>query len=285
METILEMRNVRKNYERFALGEMSLRLPGGSVMGLVGPNGSGKTTSIRMMLGMLQPDAGDLLLFGKPWDGTDLLRKAEIGVVLDEPYYIPEWRVSEVEKAMAPFYPAWDSGRFWKDCQRFSLSKDKKVKDLSRGMKVKLMLAVALCHGAKLLILDEPTAGLDPAARDELVDILRDFVVDEEHSVLFSTHITSDLEHIADYITVLQDGTVHFTGEKEDLLSQYMLVKGGAKELSMLREHILGLREYAHGFEGLLPSSMAQSLPAGVVTEGVDIEKILVYLKREEAVT
>jgi ABC-2 type transport system ATP-binding protein len=165
-------------------------------MGFIGPNGAGKTTTIKLILGISRCDAGRVRLFGE--EGT-LEQNERIGVVMDSPPYVEDWTANDVERAISPFYSSWDTAHYDGYLRRFGLERKKKVKELSRGMRMKLQIAVALSHNAELLILDEPTSGLDPVARDEICDLLREFVTDENKSVLFSTHITTDLEKTADY--------------------------------------------------------------------------------------
>lgn len=282
MRNLLEVSGLSKDYALFSLRELSFSIPGGSIMGFIGPNGAGKTTTIKAIMGMLQKSAGSIRLFGEDFDGSQVALKEKIGLVMDTPFYIDDWTLLGVESAVSPFYQNWDSACY-RDClSRFSLDPRKKVKELSRGMEIKLMLAVALSHGAKLLILDEPTSGLDPVARDELMDLLRDFVCDEEHAILFSTHITTDLQKIADYITFLQKGRLVFTGEKDALLEGYCIVRGGASDLTPpLREKLLGLREHSVGFEGMLPTSELRYLPHGAVTEPCTLDEIMVHMNKE----
>jgi len=282
MTDILSVEGLSKHYPQFSLHDLSFSVPGGAVMGFIGANGAGKTTTIKAILGMIHRDGGSIRLFGEDFDGQSPAVKELLGVVLDEPFYVEEWTLLDVEHAVAPFYSSWDTAEYRTCLSRFGLDAQKKVKELSRGMKVKLMLAVALSHGARLLILDEPTSGLDPVARDELMDLLRLFVCDEKHAILFSTHITTDLEKIADYITFIQNGTSVFTGETDALLGAYILVRGGAADLSAaLRSRLLGLREHSVGFEGLLPVSDAKLLPPGTVCEPPTLEEIMVFLSKE----
>lgn len=282
MQPILELQGVCKSYPQFTLRNLSFQIPGGTVMGFIGANGAGKTTTMKSILGMTRRDSGHVRLFGEEFTGRELVPKSRIGVVLDLPFYVEDWRLTRVERAIAPFYPNWSHKRFVECLQRFGLDERKRVKELSRGMKVKIMLAAALSHEAQLLILDEPTSGLDPVARDELMEILREFVCDEQHSVLFSTHITSDLEKIADYITFLREGELVFTGEKDALLEEYALIKGGTQDLTPgLRQKLLGLREHSVGFDGLLRRRDFSLLPPGVSEEAVNLEDIMVYLSKE----
>ena len=282
MDKLLEVKGLTKRYERFALENVSFSIPGGYIMGFIGPNGAGKTTTIKCILNMVKADAGSISLFGREGGSDGLLSKEELGIVMDAPFYVEEWTLLEVERALSPFYQNWDRKRFGDCLSRFGLDPKKKVRDLSRGMKVKLMIAAALSHDAKLLILDEPTSGLDPLAREELMHILRDFVSDESRGILFSTHITTDLEKIADYITYINQGHMVFTGEKDALLEGYLLVKGGSRELTpSLQKRLIGLRQHSAGFTGLLPREELGLLPPGVAAEPSTLDEIMIYMSQE----
>jgi ABC-2 type transport system ATP-binding protein len=211
----------------------------------------------------------------------ELQIKQDIAVVFDDVFFVESWKVGEVEKALKNFYVNWDSLLYKKYLKSFQLPMGKKVKNLSRGMKMKLMLAVAMSHDAKLLILDEPTSGLDPVARDELLDILSEYIADGQRSILFSTHITSDLERIADYITLIKEGTIFYTGTKDDLLEGFAVIKGGPDDLkSPLREKVIGLVENKTGFSGLIAASETKHLPEEIVLEKPTIDEILVYISK-----
>ena len=282
MDNLLEIQDLVKHYPTFSLNNVSFSLPAGYITGFIGPNGAGKTTTLKSMLGMIRPDSGRVRLFGQDAlaPGAETL-KDQIGVVMDLPFYVDDWTPKDVENAVRPFYTAWDTARYAGLLRDFSIDPSKKVKELSRGMKVKLMLAAALSHNARLLLLDEPTSGLDPVARDELMDILSEFIQDEGRSVLFSTHITSDLEKVADYITYIRGGEIVFTGPKDTLMENYMMLKGGPEELAALpAEKIIGLRTHATGFEGMLAQQDRQLLPAGVLTEPVSLEEIVVFMNK-----
>ena len=278
----LILNGVCKRFARFRLENVSFRLPRGYIMGLIGPNGAGKTTTIKLMLGMLVPDEGSISMLGMDSRRDEKQIKQRIGVVMDQPFYLDDWRVKEVESALSPFYPTWDRGLFSKLCERFSLDPKSKVKELSRGMGMKLMIACALSHQAELLILDEPTSGLDAVMRDDLMDILKEYVLDEGRSVLFSTHITQDLEKIADYITFLSGGRVRYTGLKDDLMEKYRLVKGGANALSEEQKKLLsGLRMHSTGFDGLIETANLSRLPQGIIDEPCTLDEIIIRLNQE----
>lgn len=281
MNNALEVRNLCKTYNDFSLDSISFTLPAGYIMGFVGQNGAGKTTTIRLILNMANRTGGEVKVFGLDNIEDELTVKQELAAVFDEIFFVDVWRVREVEKVVKGFYSKWDSGQFAAYLKKFRLPPDKKVKELSRGMKLKLMLAVAMSHTAKLLILDEPTSGLDPVARDELLDILREYISDGEKSVFFSTHITSDLEKIADYITLIDNGKMFFTGAKDDLEAYFLIVKGGADDLTdALKSQLIGLSSNATGFSGLLVSSKSELLSDRLVTETPTIDEILVRISK-----
>lgn len=280
----LSVQGLSKQYQGFALRDVSFSVPRGYIMGFIGPNGAGKTTTIKAILGMVEPDAGELSIFEQNIWQMDPAEKEKIGVILDAPFVSEDWKVKDVEAALRPFYAQWDHDQYEKYVAQFGLARDKKIKELSRGMKVKLMLATALSHHARVLILDEPTSGLDPVARDELMDILGDFVLNENNSILFSTHITSDLEKIADYVTFIHNGKIVFTGEKDVLLERFVLVKGNPAMLTKKQKQaIIGYREHSVGFEGMLQTDHLSQLPNEVFSERITLDEIIVYMNKEGA--
>lgn len=282
MNNILEIKNLSKHYNSFSLQNVSFSIPQGYIMGFIGPNGAGKTTTIKSILDMTQPDSGKITFFGEKsvQDSPEIMNN--IGIVMDLPFYVDDWKVKDVESAISPFYNHWNHSTFDGYLHKFNIDKSKKVKELSRGMKVKLMLAAALSHDAKLLVLDEPTSGLDPVARDELMEILGDFITDEKRGVLFSTHITSDLEKIADYITFIINGRIEFTGEKDKLLERYLLVKGGRTDLTAeQKKHIIGYREHSVGFEGMIKVENKKMLPHNIAFEKISLDEIIIYMNKE----
>ena len=282
MNNILEIDNLNKKYEEFSLEDVAFSVPQGYIMGFIGPNGAGKTTTIKSILGMVFPDSGTIKVLGSELYLENSEFKEDIGVVMDLPFYVDEWKIKDVELAVSPFYSRWNSKVFTDLIGKFNLKRNKKVKELSRGMKVKLMLAIALSHEPRLLILDEPTSGLDPVARDELMDILRNFMSEETKGILFSTHITSDLEKIADYITFIINGKIVFTGQKDELLETYLLVKGGTSDLnSEEKKSIIGYREHSAGFEGMIKTENARVLPTNITFEKISLDDIIIYLDKE----
>ena len=224
-------------------------------------------------------DGGDIKLFGKPAEDVSL--KEDIGVLFEQPYYQEDWTPLDIEKVMRPFYKKWSDAAFHQYLDRFSLDPKQKYKTMSRGMKMKLGMAVTLAHDAKLLLLDEPTSGLDPVGRDEMLDIFRDYMVKEDRTIFFSTHITSDLEKIADYITYIQNGRILYSGLKDELIEKYCLVRGGIGDLPQSKhKQIFGLREHPSGFDGMIETKNIAGFPTSVVTETVSLDDIMVRMSK-----
>ena len=283
MNNAIEIKNLRKKYKDFTLKDISFSLPTGYIMGFVGQNGAGKTTTIRLMLNMAGREGGEIKLLGMDNLRDEQSIKQDVGVVLDEIFFVNNWTVREVEQVVKPFYVNWNGALYSQFAQQFRLPLDKKIKELSRGMRLKLMLAVAMSHEAKLLILDEPTSGLDPVARDELLQILSDYI-DEDKSILLSTHNTTDVERIADYITLIDYGNIFYSGTKDDLIDSYRVVKGGPNDLpDPFRDKIIGLTKNNTGFSGLIPASEGKYLPEEIVTAPPSIDEILVAISKEES--
>lgn len=281
MNNMLEVTALSKSYTDFTLDNITFRLPEGFIMGLIGPNGSGKTTTIKSILNMIEPDSGDISVFGKGHIEQEQEIKRDIGVVFDNSYFVDEWDMADVEKAYSLFYAGWNSETYWSMLSKFRITKEKRVKELSKGMQMKLMLACAFSYDAKLLILDEPTSGLDPVSRDELLGILSGYIEDGRHSVLFSTHITSDLEKIADYITYINLGKMIFTGSKEDFVEGYRIVSGDKKALTPdLENRLIGIRTFATGYEALIRT---QDIPADMQADALQatIDDIVVFVSRQ----
>jgi len=279
---MIQVKGLTKQYKNFLLDGISFDIPSGYVCGFIGQNGAGKTTTMKLMLGMAIKDAGEVNILGKPYD--DVTVKEDLGVLFDQPYYQADWTPLCIEKALRPFYRRWDSVAFHMYLERFTLDPKQKFKTLSRGMKMKLGMAVALSHDAKLLLLDEPTSGLDPVMRDQMLDVLREYMVEEGRSVFFSSHITSDLEKVADYVVYIHKGRIVYSGLKHELLEKYCVVRGGAGELPPdKREHIIGYRGHIGGFDGLMETVHCGGLPAGVLTENATLDDIMVCIDREDA--
>ncbi|KWX69807.1 ABC transporter ATP-binding protein [Paenibacillus jilunlii] len=253
MSDVIKLQGLSKSYDRFALRDISLGIKEGYITGLIGPNGAGKTSLIKMIMGMVYPDQGDIQLFGKNHLQQQAANKDRIGYVSDENIYYEHLTVKDMKRVIAPFYTRWDEKTYLKYQEKFKLPPGKKIKDLSKGMKIKFSLAVALSHGADLLIMDEPTSGLDPIFRRELLELLSEHIQDEKKSIVFSTHNTSDLDRIADYIVFINEGRLVFNEMRETLTEKYLLVKGGRELLDRdVRHMFIGIRETGVGFEGLI---------------------------------
>lgn len=280
IDNCLELKGVKRSFPDFKLDNISFSLPKGYIMGLVGPNGSGKTTTIQLILNMLEKDAGEIFVFGKDNIKSESVIKQDIGVVFDTTFYVDTWTVKDTEKAVSVFYENWNHDVFNIMIKDFDLQTNKKVKELSRGMQMKLMLACAFSHDAKLLILDEPTSGLDPVIRDEFLETLQEYIKDGERSVLFSTHITTDLERVADYITLINQGKVIYTGSMEGLMDGYRLIKGRARDLTAeLEKVIVGLRKTDMGFEGLIDAKEAAQYK-NCVLDAATIDDIVIRMSK-----
>ena len=280
----LAVTGVTKHYDSgFVLDDVTFDLPKGYIMGLIGPNGAGKSTLIKLILNMIRRDHGSIQVLGLDNIIDEEAVKERLGVVFDSSYLYEQWKVSKVERIVAPLYPAWNGDRYRRYLDDFGLggaqNGKKKIKDLSRGMQMKLMLAIALSHDAKLLILDEPTSGLDVLARDELMDMLHAYIEDGEHSVLFSTHITVDLERAADFIAYITGGRLYYTGPKDEFEESFRIVKGGPDELAQLPAGVvLGSHTYQTGFDALVRSDSLGTVSAAVadiVVEPASIDDII----------
>ncbi len=280
MTEILTVRNLCKHYPAFELHNVSFSIRASSIMGLIGRNGAGKTTTIKSILRLVRPDGGSVEFLGQPVDDDAAALRREAGYVSGDLCYYPRKRLSQLTAVTRSFYSAWDSARYEALLRRFSLDDSKRVCELSAGMKVKYQLACALSHGAKLLILDEPTSGLDPVSRDDLLDLLRSLCEQDGVSILFSTHITSDLDACADDVTYLQNGTVAQSVSLAGFTAPWKKLTGPETALApALRGALRGLRVHRGEFEALYPSDLP--CPAGCREELADLQTVMVYLERE----
>lgn len=275
----LEIKNLTKSYPGFTLDNLNLTLPSGCIMGLIGENGAGKSTTIKLILNMLHKDSGTIRILGKDNTENIELTKEDIGVVMDE-VGIPEClTVKQVGKVMKNTFRNWDDAEYARLVQKLALPDKKQFKEFSRGMKMKLGIAIALSHNAKLLILDEATSGLDPVVRDEVVEMFSDFTRDENHSILISSHIVSDLEKLCDYVAFLHKGKLLLCEEKDQLLAEYGLIHCTFEEIQNLpAEAIKYKKENPYGVEVMVQRS---AIPSGINISPISIEELFVFMVKE----
>lgn len=284
MENILELRNVTKEYKNFTLDHVSFALPQGMIMGFVGENGAGKTTTIKTILDVVKKTSGEIYLFGQPIEQDSLQMHEDIAVVYDDCSISSFFKIKDVERMFKSFYKNWDTAKFNTLTERFELPRDKKISAFSRGMKMKLQLAIALAHNPKLLLLDEPTSGLDPIIRDEVLDMFLEFIQDETHSILFSSHITSDIEKIADYVTFIHKGKIIFCENKDDLLSHTGLLKIKPAVFEQLdHDSCIRYRKTLDHYEVLIKDRYAfqKKMPDAVIDRVTLDDIMLMYVKGE----
>ncbi len=283
-ENILEIRELSKDYGDFILDKISFSLPRGVIMGLIGENGAGKSTTINCILNEIQKSSGTIRIFGKDHSTDEIEIKDKLGVVFDENHFPDIFTPEEIGKFMSGIYSAWEWQLYHQFLEKFELPKDKKIKDFSKGMKVKLAFAVALSHNAELLILDEATSGLDPIIRDDVLDMLIDFVQDESHSVLVSSHITSDLEKVADYITFIHKGRLIFTQDKDTLIDNYGIISCSTAVFDTLnKSEIIAYRKEDYQFKVLVNNrtKAAKQYQNAIVSPATIEEIMLFYVKGE----
>lgn len=273
----IELKGVTKKFSDFTLGPIDLEIPTGSIVGYIGQNGAGKSTTLKLILGLLTADAGEITVLGEK-NPKDAYVKDRLGVVFDDLHVPEEMTVTDIEAFCRRVYMAWDREQFMNHIARFALPKKKAVKDFSRGMRMKLSLAIALSHGAELLLLDEATSGLDPIVRDEILDELMEFMQDEMHTILMSSHITSDLEKVADYIAFIDHGKLLFFSPKDELVETYGLVSLSNEEMEALDPRaVVGMRTHAFGKEALVVRNL---VPSDLRVEKPSIEDIMIYLSK-----
>ncbi|MEJ2204375.1 MAG: ABC transporter ATP-binding protein [Gemmatimonadota bacterium] len=280
-EPVLEITGLRKSYGDFALKDVSFSLPGGFVMGLVGPNGAGKTTIIKLIMNLIRPEAGSIRLFGLDHRAHEAEVKARIGWVYDVAPFYMDASLKDTKRAVSIFYPGWDESLFQELALQFQLPLRKKLKSLSQGMKTKFALALALSHDADLLVLDEPTTGLDPVVRRELLHGFSGLLQDEGKSILFSTHITTDLERIADYVTFIQDGAITLSASREALTEHWGVVRGDEECLAVLPPGSRkGVKRHAHGLDVLTSDVAGARAACGerAVVDPASFEDIVVLM-------
>lgn len=283
MEDILKVEHLDKDYPSFSLKNVSFAVKPGQIMGFIGRNGAGKTTTLKSIMNLVHYQNGKITAFGKDMMENELENKQRIGFALSELNYYPNKTIRQIMNVTKKFYKNFDERKFEEVSKLFNLNLDKKLEELSSGMKVKYSVAVALSHKAELLILDEPTSGLDPVSRDEVLDIFREIVKNGDRAILFSTHITSDLDKCATGITYIHDGSIIYTGTKEDFVKSYLFVKDKTKNKKLINEYIAS-KELEDHIEGLIDVSKKGVFEkAGIEPVEPDLEEIMVYLERSKS--
>ena len=281
MDNILEINSLKKEYKNFTLKDVSFQLPYGYIMGLIGPNGAGKTTIIKLIMNLIRKNDGSIKVFGKDNLEDEINIKSRIGFVYDLPPFYEHLTLSQNKSIVSQFYKEWDEDLFRNYSSDFELDLRSKFKILSRGMKMKFQLAMALSHNADLIILDEPTSGLDPVFRRELLNIFSSIIQNEKKSILFSTHITSDLERIADFVTFIKNGEIVFSDEKDSVLESWGVIKGGNELLSEDYGNLFrGVRKHEYGFEALTSDvrEVARKFKSNVTIEKPTLEDIMFFM-------
>lgn len=279
MDYSLEIENLSKTYDTFKLEDINFKLPSGSIMGLIGENGAGKTTTLKLILNLIKRNEGTIKIFGKDNIENEREIKEQIGIVLDESYFHDTLKASDICLIMKNIYKNWDTDIYNNYLNKFNLHKNKILKEYSRGMKMKLSLAVALSHSPQFLILDEATSGLDPIVRNEILDVFLEFIQDEQHSILVSSHITSDLEKIADYVTFIHDGKIVFSKSKDDLIYNYGLIKCSINDINKIGEaDIIARRKNQFGYEILISDKKEmQKKYKDFIIDNTAIEDIMLF--------
>ena len=282
MENAIEIKGLCKNYKDFSLRNVTFNVPCGTIMGFIGENGAGKTTTLKSILGLIHTDGGSIRVLGKdPVSGRRAIGE-DIGVVLDGGFFYEGMRTKDISVVMARLHPRWDASLFETYCRRFSLPDAKPFKEFSKGMRAKLSLVTALAHSPRLLVLDEATSGLDPVVRSEMLDLFLEFIQDETHSILLSSHITSDLEKIADYVTFIHQGQIVFSESKDDMMQAYGVVKcSKANEALLDRAHVKGRRESKFDVELLVDNKNAvHRAHPSLLVEQASIDDIMTFFAK-----
>lgn len=286
MEHVVDMKNVTKTYKDFSVKNMDFQVKQGFVTGLIGANGAGKSTTIKMMMNLIRPDAGELKIFGQDYNAHEKAIKERIGFVYDGNVFYEGMNLTDIRRIVGPAYKHWDNRLFHEYVEKFELPLKKAIKTFSKGMQMKASLAMALSHDAELIIMDEPTAGLDPVFRRELLDLLQELMLDGRRTILFSTHITTDLERIADYIAFLNNGELIFNQSAHEVAESYALVKGGTDLLDRDTEKsFVHVQRAATGFEALTDNVKAveETFGQSVIIERATLEDIMYYTKGSKA--
>ena len=283
MSDILRLENVRKTYPSFTLKDVSFSVKPGQIMGFIGRNGAGKTTTLKCIMNLIHYESGKISAFETDMSKNELENKQRIGFALSELNYYPNKTIRQLMNVTKRFYKNFDEKKFNEACRLFNLNIDKKLEELSTGMKVKYSVAIALSHHAELLILDEPTSGLDPVSRDEILDIFRQIVKNKDRAILFSTHITSDLDKCASDITYIHDGEIIYSGTKNDFVNSYLFVKDKTFNKELLNEYI-AYKEFDDRIEGLIsPDKKDLFIKNKIEPQEPDLEQIMVYIERSKS--
>ena len=283
MSDILRLENVRKTYPSFTLKDVSFSVKPGQIMGFIGRNGAGKTTTLKCIMNLVHYEKGEITAFDKDMSKNELENKQRIGFALSELNYYPNKTIRQLMNVTKRFYKKFDEKKFEEACRLFNLNQDKKLEELSSGMKVKYSVAIALSHDAELLILDEPTSGLDPVSRDEILDIFRKIVKNKDRAILFSTHITSDLDKCASDITYIHEGEIIFSGNKNDFINSYLFIKDKTMNKNLLNEYI-AYKEFDDHIEGLIAADKKDVfLKNNITPVEPDLEQIMVYIERSKS--
>lgn len=277
----LEVKNVCKQYPKFKLDDVSFSIEEGSICGFIGRNGAGKTTTLKGIMNLLHFDSGEVHVFGHNFFEDELENRQNISFSLSEINFFPDMKIGKLTKVTSRFYKNWNQELYEKICKKFDLDQNKKIKELSSGMKVKYNLAIALSHDAKLLILDEPTSGLDPVSRDEILDVFASLVKSGKRSILFSTHITSDLEKCADYIVYIKKGKIVSTKSKDEFVSDYKYVEGDISLFDKTKEKLISWKKDDTKFSGLVRINNAKDLDKKLRVSNPDLETVMVYEEKE----
>lgn len=285
MEYSLQVKNLSKTFNEFTLKNVNFEVPKGSIMGFVGENGAGKTTTIKLILNMLKRESGEINIFGMDNIKDEIKIKERTGIALSDSFFPETLNLKQIARIMHSFHPDFNQNKFDKFLSEFKLPANKSFKEFSSGMKMKSKLALALSYDPKLLVLDEPTSGLDPIVRNEILDIFMEYIQDEEKSIFLSSHITGDLEKIADYITFIHDGEIIFSEAKDELIDGYGILKCGKEEYGRLdKKDIIGKRSNQFGYEVLINKSSAKNKYGGAVIDSASIDDIMLfYVKGERA--
>ena len=278
---ILSVQNLNKKYKKFELKNVSFTLEKGYIMGFIGRNGAGKTTTLKTMLNLVHADGGNVTILGNEFKKNEIALKQKVAFMLGGTTFYPKHKLKNITSVTRRFYNEWDDAVYEKYLKKFDLDSDKRVDELSSGMKVKYALALALSHNAKLLILDEPTSGLDPVSRDDILELFQELIEDGEKSILFSTQITTDLEKCADFITYIKDGEIIASTEKDEFLDSYRIVKGTNKQLDeKILCKLIGFKENTFGFSGLIKTKDLPDFQNLEISQA-DIESIMIYFEKE----